>query len=183
MTPAGAQKTRGSLALRVIQLIEAVQGAKNARFLRGEQVNKVSLSNPAKDIVLIHLSGTWTKADKKPDNDEIIRALNAGPPLNRVQFDTSSLAEWDSSLLTFLVDIEKICSKNNLIFEADGLPHGAQQLLKLASAVPEREGARRGPGKRSFFEMTGGKDTWARLFREERCSVSWGTPLSHLRSF
>ena len=114
-------------------------------------MNQVSLSNPAKDVVVIHLSGTWTKADNKPDNDEIIRALNAGPPLNRVQFDTSSLAEWDSSLLTFLVDIEKICSKNNLIFEVDGLPHGAQRLLKLASAVPERRGPVEDPAKRTFL--------------------------------
>lgn len=120
-------------------------------------MNQVSLSNPAKDITLVHLSGTWTKSDKKPDNDQIIRTLDAGPPLNRVKFDTSSLTEWDSSLLTFLVEIEKICSKNNLIFDVDGLPPGAQRLLKLASAVPEREGARREPGKKNFFEMTGEK--------------------------
>jgi phospholipid/cholesterol/gamma-HCH transport system permease protein len=134
-----------------------VHGLKNAPFLQGEQVNQVSLSYPAKDTVLIHLSGTWTKADKMSDNDEVIHALNAGPTLKRAQFDTSSLTEWDSSFLTFLVDIEKLCAKNNITFEIDGLPRGAQKLLKLASAVPEREGARSGPAKESFLETTGGK--------------------------
>ncbi len=92
-------------------------------------------------MLVICLAGFWTTADELPDDHEITAALESGPSPRTVRFDASGLSGWDSSLLTLLVEISKHCSQRGLSLETGGLPEGARRLLKLASAVPERQGA------------------------------------------
>jgi phospholipid/cholesterol/gamma-HCH transport system permease protein len=58
-------------------------------------------------------------------------------------------------LLTFLIKINDYCSKNNIAFDKDGLPDGVKKLLALATAVPERKGARKKSVRESFFSRVG----------------------------
>lgn len=119
--------------------------------------DRISLGNPADDVLVVSLTGSWTSEDESPDEHEVTGVLGAGSRLRTVRFDTSGLTGWDSSFLTFLVEISKYCSQHNLSLETDGLPEGAKRLLKLASAVPERQGARKDSRKEPFFSRTGGR--------------------------
>jgi phospholipid/cholesterol/gamma-HCH transport system permease protein len=119
--------------------------------------DKISLGNPADDVLVISLTGSWTSEDQSPDEHEIMGVLGSASRLRTVRFDTSGLTGWDSNFLTFLVEISKYCSQLNLSLETDGLPEGAKRLLKLASAVPERQGARKDSRKEPFFSRTGGR--------------------------
>lgn len=93
-------------------------------------------------------------------------ALTTEEDLGRVLFDTTRLQEWDSGLLVFLIRTFEACAEAGVEVVRDGLPEGVRRLLTLATAVPERKGARRGAGKEGFFSMVGGKAL--DLFRSTR---------------
>jgi len=65
------------------------------------------------------------------------------------------ITEWDSSLLVFLTALLQKCEKQGIACDIKSLPAGAQRLLKLATAVPERKGAARQIAKKPFLEVLG----------------------------
>ena len=54
-----------------------------------------------------------------------------------------------------MIKIKGYCSGNNIVFEDDALPKGVDRLLALASAVPERKGARKNAARRPVFGRIG----------------------------
>jgi phospholipid/cholesterol/gamma-HCH transport system permease protein len=78
-------------------------------------------------------------------------------------FEARELAYWDSGLLTFLVNLGKFCSQRKITLNSDGLPQGAQRLLALASAVPEKKDARQAEAQMSFLTSLG--DQTVNFFR------------------
>jgi phospholipid/cholesterol/gamma-HCH transport system permease protein len=85
------------------------------------------------------------------------KSLESGQGIRRVAFDARELGAWDSGLLTFLIKIFETCSKAEIEVAKDGLPEGVRRLIDLATAVPERKGARKEAKKEAFFSMVGGK--------------------------
>jgi phospholipid/cholesterol/gamma-HCH transport system permease protein len=83
------------------------------------------------------------------------KQLESGSPVHRISFDTKDLAGWDSGLLTFLIKVKELCLKSNIRVEEEGLPQGVQRLLSLASAVPERKGARKDLARNPFLIRVG----------------------------
>jgi len=81
--------------------------------------------------------------------------IESSPEITGVAFDTAELEGWDSGLLTFLLTVIDYCAKRGIAVNREGLPPGVNRLLDLASAVPERKGARRGTERASFLERTG----------------------------
>ena len=119
--------------------------------------------SPGGELVLT-LSGDWVLAQKPPLMEEADRGLRADLEVTSVVFDTKGLTHWDSCLLTFLWKVTERCSQENIRVDRGGLPLGAQRLLTLASAVPEREGTRKEDTRERFLERVG---SW--VFRV------WGT--------
>jgi len=93
--------------------------------------------------VTLHLTGPWTLQGRLPPMREIEGQLPAAGTPSRLLFEAGELAAWDSSLLTFLISIEKLAKARGMTVDRAGLPAGVSRLLDLASAVPERQGARR----------------------------------------
>lgn len=116
----------------------------------------LTVSRPKADLLVINLTGNWETGQALPEADETIRTLESGP-VKTIRFDASDLVGWDSNLLTFLIRIKEWCTENHVAYEDQGLPEGARRLLALASAVPERKGARRESQKEPFFSKVGGK--------------------------
>jgi len=105
--------------------------------------------------MVIHLSGNWQKGLNMPDVYELLKKLEP-EQVRIVRIDASRLTGWDSNLLTFLIKIKEWCTEKNVEYQDSNLPEGARRLLNLASAVPERQGARRESQKEPFFSRIGG---------------------------
>jgi phospholipid/cholesterol/gamma-HCH transport system permease protein len=116
---------------------------------------KMTMEQPSADTVKVILAGHWKLGGELPGADQVQQALEGRPGVRHLVFDTRELANWDTGLLTFLVNVHTFCSRQNIRLNSDGLPEGAQRLLELASAVPEKKDARKAEEKVSFLTYLG----------------------------
>ena len=126
---------------------------------RGEMV----MEQPSADTLRVILSGDWKLGGDLPGADKVQQRLEGRPGVRNLVFDTRELAHWDTGLLTFLVNLGTLCSRQKISLNRDGLPQGAQRLLELASAVPEKKDARQAEGRVSFLTYLGNETV--NLFR------------------
>src|SRR3974390_2355956 len=113
---------------------------------------ELSIARESGDTLLVSLKGEW-KVDKLlPSADKVLEPWRAKPPVKRVAFETGSIEDWDSGVLTFVVKVVDFSTAAGIAVDKTGLPEGAQRLLALALAVPERKGARRQITKIPFLE-------------------------------
>jgi phospholipid/cholesterol/gamma-HCH transport system permease protein len=117
----------------------------------------VSVTTPAADTLLIRLSGDWKITEPIPSAAEVQKPFESGGGIRRIAFDTEDLEGWDSGLLTFLIKIFDACAKAKIEVAKDGLPEGVRRLINLATAVPERKGAKKETKKEAFLPIVGGK--------------------------
>jgi phospholipid/cholesterol/gamma-HCH transport system permease protein len=90
-----------------------------------------------------------------PTAGEIGQRFGAAGDAKALRLDASGLGRWDSALLVFLVGVKDLCKTRGLELDAGNLPEGAIRLLNLATAVPERQGARRTEKRVDFLTMVG----------------------------
>jgi len=103
------------------------------------------VERPAPEIASVELTGVWRKEHGLPDPSEVLRQLQGASPVHRLTFDTSHLTDWDSGLVTFASRVFEEARARGIASDRAGLPDGAQRLLRLAEAVPERRTGRSGP--------------------------------------
>jgi phospholipid/cholesterol/gamma-HCH transport system permease protein len=118
---------------------------------RGEMI----MEQPSGDTLKVILSGHWKLGGELPGADKVQQRLAGRPGVRNLVFDTRELASWDSGLLTFLMNLGTLCSRQKILLNRDGLPPGAQRLLELALAVPEKTDARQAEGRVSFLSNLG----------------------------
>ncbi len=88
------------------------------------------------------LTGAWEYSNGIPDAAPLIAELRDQRPAT-LSFRCDALQSWDSGLMVFLMTLVNLGKELALAFETDSLPPGAQKLLTLALAVPERSMPRR----------------------------------------
>jgi len=118
-------------------------------------VRSLTFERPSENRVLVRITGEWKLKNSLPTADEVMKEMRAGQKVRQIAFDAGDLKGWDSGLLTFLIRVMDLCSAADIAVEKDGLPKGVQRLLSLATAVPERKGARREAERISFVEKVG----------------------------
>jgi len=118
---------------------------------RGEMI----LEQPSTDTLKMILSGHWKLGGELPGTDKVQQGLEGRPGVRNLVFDTQDLDSWDTGLLTFLVNVNTICSQRQINLNSDGLPPGAKRLLELAAAVPEKTDARQADERVSFLTYLG----------------------------
>lgn len=116
---------------------------------------EMNFSRPRDDTLLIRISGNCKIGGKLPAAADVQKEIESDGRIKLILFDTIDLAGWDSGLLTFLVSVIDFCPQHQILADNEGLPPGLQRLLSLASAVPERKGARRESVRAPFLERTG----------------------------
>jgi len=119
---------------------------------------EISFNHPSEDTLLIHLKGIWKISARLPSDNEVYPYLKPPASVQRITFETNGITGWDSNLIVFLIKIHNYCSKNNIVLENEGLPHGVKKLIALATAVPERKGARKETRREPFLDRVG---AWA----------------------
>jgi phospholipid/cholesterol/gamma-HCH transport system permease protein len=115
----------------------------------------LSLTPEGRETLLLRLGGDWQLRSGLPTSAQVDQQLGAKPAARRLKFDAAQLGAWDSGLLAFLVGIQDLCKTRGLALDAGNLPEGASRLLKLATAVPERQGARRTGERPGFLTLVG----------------------------
>ena len=109
------------------------------------------LSRLPGDILAVHLTGKWRLEQDVPTAETVREQLHASPPIKGIVFDAKALTAWDSSILTFLVEVMKLCSETGIQVSKKGLPTGVRQLIDLATAVPKKEDASKSVSREAFF--------------------------------
>jgi phospholipid/cholesterol/gamma-HCH transport system permease protein len=120
------------------------------------ELAEFSFSRTAENGLMVILKGHWIQERKRPPVTEILSQLNSDSKVRTVAFDSKALADWDSTLLTFLTKIVNQCRKKKIRISLKGLPNGAQRMLKLAFAVPEKKGARKEFAREHLAARIGG---------------------------
>ena len=85
----------------------------------------------------------------------VLEQFTSAGNVKRIEFDTTELTAWDSSLLTLLVRIIEQGRRQRLEPDLSGLPEGIQRLLALAFAVPEKTDAARPSGRAPLLVLLG----------------------------
>jgi phospholipid/cholesterol/gamma-HCH transport system permease protein len=122
----------------------------------------LTVRRPDDGTVALVLSGDWTVDNDLASADAVQRQIESVPGIRRLMFDTQELRAWDSGLLVFAIQVVALCSRRGVDVVKDGLPLGAQRLLALAAAVPERKGTRKDEQRGSFLAKVGAAalDLW-----------------------
>lgn len=107
------------------------------------------------DSLAVTLTGDWLLGAALPGIEPVLERLRQTPAPAAVSFDTAALGDWDTGLVARLVSIRRAAEQNGVSVDDGGLPDGARQLVALAFAVREREGARRGAHEIGFLEHVG----------------------------
>ncbi|WP_205749248.1 ABC transporter permease [Desulfopila sp. IMCC35008] len=120
------------------------------------------MENPAKiicaqcddTVLLLDLYGDWTLGHDLPSTAEVHEKLMS-TDARKIVFESKSITGWDTGLLTFIKRLQKFTEDNSITIDISGLPKGAQKLLALAAAVPEKKDARTAENSRSFIRIVG----------------------------
>lgn len=104
--------------------------------------NAVAIERQADAGLLVRVSGDWRIADGLPAAGAIAAAVTESPPA-RIVVTADGLGSWDSSLLTFLLDLHDCCAERGIELDTAALPEGVRRLLALATTVPERDDAKK----------------------------------------
>ena len=116
---------------------------------------EIHLSQLPGEILAIHLTGKWQLGQDVPSAKKVQEQLHAYPTTKGIAFDAKALSSWDSSILTFLVEIMTLSVKEGIQVSKKGLPQGVQQLIGLATAVPKKEDARKSVTHEPFLSKIG----------------------------
>ncbi len=90
--------------------------------------------------LVVTMGGDWLLSGALPSPDALVDQLRTGA--NRLAFDTTALADWDTAALSFVLRLSGTARNASVQVDTSGLPVGLQRLLRLAEAVPEKADAR-----------------------------------------
>lgn len=117
--------------------------------------SEIRFTRSSTDTLSIRLEGQWKIDAHPPSANDVMAYLKSSGGITRIRFETDGITAWDSSLLVFLISIHSYCTANDVVFENQGLLPGVIKLIALATAVPEREGARKASRRQPFLARVG----------------------------
>lgn len=132
----------------------------------GESQGSVSfLFDPDARQSNLGFSGDWLLDRNLPDFSSAADFLHQNNTRS-VVIDTQQLGRWDSTFVSFLLQLHRFCIRHKLPLETDALPVGAKKLLTLATTVDAIESSSAVPGP--WLERIGSlqllKDAWKWLY-------------------
>jgi phospholipid/cholesterol/gamma-HCH transport system permease protein len=106
--------------------------------------------------LVAEVGGDWSTRSPMPSGlGEALAEIADLPADGKVQVVPAGLGQWDTSLVSVLQRIADVARDRGVALEVHALPQGIQRLLSLATAVPEKEDARRGAGDIGIIESIG----------------------------
>jgi phospholipid/cholesterol/gamma-HCH transport system permease protein len=120
-----------------------------------ETEGQISFRRDDATTLRVRFSGTWRLRRGLPSAALVERELKSAANVRGIAFDGDELTFWDSSVLTFLMEVSELCRQRRIDMDPAGLPAGVRRLLALAEAVPEKKGARKEAIEIPFLERVG----------------------------
>src|SRR4029450_8732305 len=75
---------------------------------------ELHFQQPTTDTLSVGLAGNWTLAGETPAIDGGAQQLDTAPQAQHVACDTQGLQAWDSTLRSFLLKCQALCSQRQL---------------------------------------------------------------------
>jgi phospholipid/cholesterol/gamma-HCH transport system permease protein len=132
--------------------------------------DRLALERRNDEVLIVHLNGRWTFQDGLPDMQRVYNAIEDRPP-RKLAYEADGLEDWNSGLLTVLVEVEEACKAKEIEVDASGLPQGVRKLVALATAVPERGGGTSSGTPLHFLERFGGR--WLDRYRSSQTAIGF----------
>tara|TARA_R110002072_G_scaffold84388_7_gene191339 strand:- start:3517 stop:4647 length:1131 start_codon:yes stop_codon:yes gene_type:complete len=98
------------------------------------QLPDYTFQEEEQDSAALVLSGDW-KQGQHPASFSSLQAELASRHLTHLTADGSALGDWDSMLMSFLLQCHDSCRAQGTVFETRNMPRGIEQLLAVATAV------------------------------------------------
>jgi len=108
------------------------------------------------DTLHIHLGGVWRMGAAIPADLGGLPLAFADGRVSRVVYEARELKHWDTSLLAFVVRLERAARACSLAVSRDALPEGLQRLVDMAFAVPPGAGAKAHRSEENVYVRLGG---------------------------
>lgn len=121
----------------------------------GRISGRVDVVSSGAGALVLRLAGEWSIHNGIPPQAPVLHRLDAQPAPTKIAFDAEELQGWDSSLVSFLLDLHHHAARQRIPVETDALPEGVRKLLALATAVPERGRGSQAAAPRSLLARTG----------------------------
>lgn len=87
------------------------------------------------NTLCICLSGKWKISSPLPSLQELFTFLNNNKNLTKITFDITSLKDWDSSLITFLLRLYHYAREHKVNIDCETFPQGVLGLIKLTQST------------------------------------------------
>ena len=136
-----------------------------------ETEGQISFRREDATTLRLRFSGTWRLRRGLPTAALLERELKSSGNVRAITFEADELGFWDSSVLTFLVEVSELCRRRGVHMDRTGLPAGVRRLLDLAEAVPEKKGARKETAETPLLERLG------------NTAIGYGTSLAEMLRF
>jgi len=103
-----------------------------------------------RDEYRMKLIGDWRlDGDRQFEPDEVLGERK----IQHLSFDSTALGTWDSALVNFLLKLMNVAEERGIEIDRGALPEGAERLIRLATAVPEKDTKREAETGEVFYEI------------------------------
>ncbi len=103
----------------------------------------------------VYLAGVWCSGIDRPRARDIMPQIGDRGDVRTVKMHSQGLVEWDSGLLTFVLNLRDLCAEREIGLDISGLPDGAQRLFGLATGLSEEKGAHEDTERELFLPFVG----------------------------
>ena len=93
--------------------------------------------------------GVWSMYEILPKVPEVFSKIRALKP-TRVVINASKMDSWDTSFISFILELKRACAKFNLAFDESTLPEDVLSILELVKNSESEKSANSSPKKRSI---------------------------------
>ncbi len=121
----------------------------------GNRTGNARIERAGTETVRVRMDGVWILGGRFPDSREIVESIKKEKKVRKIEFESGGLDRWDTVLPAYLSELIRFGHEAGIEIDDGGLPDGVRKLVRLASEVPERSGARRGATRESFFARAG----------------------------
>ncbi|MFA6349965.1 MAG: ABC transporter permease [Candidatus Omnitrophota bacterium] len=118
-------------------------------------MEKIKFDFPDPATLRLTLSGKWLIFSGIPLLAEVSAQFSDRQDIKGVVFSISNDFEWDTSFVTFLIDLAQDCSKRNIEVIFDGLPQQAIKLFDISFRLHQKAPSLKHKLHENFVEVIG----------------------------